>query len=179
VIWPRSSRTRSTARSSCPKSASRNWRPANPWWRSGTCAPIQAFQHLDKGKTISVNRTLADAKPEEYDALLLPGGALNADQMRVLPEVQLFARHFNEVGKPMAVICHAPWILVSADLVEGRTLTSYHTIQDDVRNAGGHWVDQEVVEDGNWVTSRQPSDIPAFIDAFFATLKRAPAIQHG
>jgi len=89
-----------------------------------------------------------------------------------------FVLHFQEAGKPMALICHAPWILVSAELVRGRRLTSYHTIQDDIRNAGGEWLDQEVVEDGNWVTSRQPGDIPAFNKAMLNLFSRAPAI-HG
>lgn len=123
---------------------------------------IQAFQHHDKSITVDIDRVLEEVQADEYDALVLPGGALNADTLRVEPKVQSFIRQFQEAGKPMAVICHAPWILVSANTVQGRTLTSYHTIQDDVRNAGGNWVDQEVVVDGNWVTSRQPSDIPAF-----------------
>jgi protease I len=87
---------------------------------------------------------------------------LNADFLRVQPKAQEFVRQMQQAGKPMAVICHAPWLLVSAGLVRGRTITSYHTIQDDIRNAGGNWQDREVVRDQNWVTSRQPSDIPAF-----------------
>src|SRR5262249_10371173 len=118
---------------------------------------VQAFRHLDKGRTVPVDRLLHDVRPEDYDALLLPGGALSADALRALPKVQAFVRRFQTAGKPMAVICHAPWIPVSAGLVRGRRLTSYHTIQDDIRNAGGEWLDQEVVEDGTWVTSRQPS----------------------
>lgn len=123
---------------------------------------IQGFKHLDKGDMANVDRKLADAKPSDYNGLLLPGGALNADALRLLPEVKTFVTAFDQAHKPIAAICHAPWILVSADLVRGRTLTSYHTIQDDIRNAGGIWKDQEVVVDNNWVTSRQPSDIPAF-----------------
>jgi protease I len=132
--------------------------------------PIQAVRHMDKGARIPTDRRLQDARPEEFDALVLPGGAVNADALRTLPDVQNFVRSFDEAGKPIAVICHAPWLLASAGLLRGRTLTSYHTIQDDVRNAGGHWVDREVVEDRNWVTSRQPSDIPAFLQTFFAQL---------
>jgi protease I len=94
--------------------------------------------------------------------VLLPGGALNADALRVEKEAQEFVREIDRAKKPIAVICHGPWLLVSAGLVKGRTLTSYHTIQDDIRNAGGNWKDQEVVRDANWVSSRQPSDIPAF-----------------
>src|SRR5579871_2677510 len=123
---------------------------------------LQAFNHLDKGDTIPIDKTLDQADPEHYDALLLPGGAVNADMMRVEPKVQEFVRAFADAGKPMAVICHAPWELVSAGVAKGRTMTSYHTIQDDLRNAGANWVDREVVVDGNLVTSRQPGDIPAF-----------------
>ena len=124
---------------------------------------IQAFQHLEKGAKIDSDLALKDAESGEYDALLLPGGAVNADTLHMIPEVQQFLRSFDAAGKPMAIICHAPWLLVSAGLVRGRRLTSYHTIQDDIRNAGGNWEDSEVVEDRNWVTSRQPKDLPAFI----------------
>lgn len=106
--------------------------------------------------------TLDQANSEDFDALLLPGGALNADALRVIPEAQEFVREFDRELKPMAAICHAPWLLVSAGLVKGRTLTSYHTIRDDIVNAGGNWQDSEAVVDRNWVTSRQPSDIPKF-----------------
>ncbi len=123
---------------------------------------IQAFHHDTPGSKIPVDRTLQQAKPEEYDALLLPGGALNADQIRMDPDNQAFIRTMWGEGKPMAVICHAPWELISAGIAKGRTMTSYHTIQDDIRNAGATWVDDEVVVDGGLVTSRQPSDIPAF-----------------
>jgi protease I len=140
--------------------------------------PIQAFRHMDKGTTVPVDRRLADVSANDYDALVLPGGALNADALRMVPDVQKFVRAFNDAGKPMAVICHAPWELVSAGLVRGRTLTSYHTIQDDIRNAGGKWVDREVVEDGNWVTSRQPSDLPAFIKTMTALFERRPIGAH-
>ncbi|GAB1539705.1 type 1 glutamine amidotransferase domain-containing protein [Scytonema sp. NUACC21] len=123
---------------------------------------IQAFRHHDKGTAVSVDRVLDEAQPNEYDAVLLPGGALNADTLRMEPKVQFFLQQMQQAGKPFAVICHAAWELVSANLVQGRTLTSYFTIQDDIRNAGGNWVDREVVVDGNWVTSRQPDDLPAF-----------------
>ena len=123
---------------------------------------IQAFKHHDKSITVPVDRTLDQAQPAEYDALLLPGGALNADALRRSEGVGAFVRALADAGKPMAVICHAPWELVSANLVRGRTLKSWPTIQDDIRNAGGTWVDREVVVDGNLVTSRGPQDIPAF-----------------
>ena len=125
-------------------------------------------QDIDKTIKVKVDRTIQDASADEFDAVHLPGGALNADAMRMVPEVQAFLREMQDAGKPIAVICHAPWELVSAGLVRGRTLTSYHTLQDDIRNAGGRWLDREVVEDGNWVTSRQPDDLPAFNRAMLA-----------
>ncbi len=123
---------------------------------------VHGMNHDVHADTFRVELPIAQANPDEFDALLLPGGALNADSLRVEPHAQQFARAMQQAGKPMAVICHAPWLLVSTTLVRGRTLTSYHTIQDDIRNAGGNWQDREVVRDGNWVTSRQPSDLPAF-----------------
>ena len=136
---------------------------------------IQAFRHHDKTITVPVDRTLEEANSADYDALLLPGGALNADAMRANPQVQQFIRTFASSGRPMAVICHAPWELIAAGVARGRTMTSYHTIQDDVRNAGAHWEDQEVVVDGNLVTSRQPSDIPAFNREMIALFAKAPS----
>jgi len=123
---------------------------------------IISMNHMDKADNFDVDSTLEEADASQFDAVLLPGGALNADTLRVHPRAQQFVRDMDEAGKPLAVICHAPWLLVSAGLVRGRTLTGYHTIQDDIRNAGGKWQDAEVVRDKNWVTSRQPSDIPAF-----------------
>lgn len=123
---------------------------------------IQAYKHHEKTITVPVDLTFDQADPNRYDALVLPGGALNADAMRADPKVLRFIQAMANANKPMAVICHAPWELISAGLVKGKTLTSYHTIKDDIRNAGGNWVDQEVVVDGTLVTSRQPSDLPAF-----------------
>ena len=123
---------------------------------------IQAFKHHDRTITVNVDLTLDNAEPGSFDALLLPGGALNADALRAEPKVQAIIREIQDAGKPIAAICHAPWELISAGVVRGRKLTSYHTIQDDLRNAGAEWTDEEVVVDRNWVTSRQPSDIPAF-----------------
>ena len=140
---------------------------------------IQAFRHdLDKTVKITVDRVVSDISADEFDGVHLPGGTVNADNMRMVPEVQSFLREMQEAGKPIAAICHAPWELVSAGLVRGRTLTSYHTIQDDVRNAGGNWVDREVVEDGNWVTSRQPDDLPAFNRAMLALFSRSLVAGH-
>src|SRR5438094_9590599 len=123
---------------------------------------IQGVKHDEKGEKIAVDLTLDKANPEDFDAVLLPGGALNADHLRVEPKAQEFVRRIDSAGKPIAVICHGPWLLVSAGLIKGKTLTSYYTIQDDIRNAGGKWVDQELVRDGTWVSSRSPKDLPAF-----------------
>ncbi len=129
---------------------------------SNKTGQIQAFRHHDKSITVNVDRSLDQVQPNEYDAVLLPGGALNTDTLRAEPKVKSFLQQMQQAGKPFAVICHAPWLLVSADLVKGRTLTSYYTIQDDIRNAGGNWIDRDVIVDRNWVTSRQPDDIPVF-----------------
>jgi protease I len=123
---------------------------------------VQGMNHDIKADFFPVDMTLDQANPNDFDAVLLPGGALNADALRMEPKAQEFVRQTNGQGKPIAVICHGPWLLISADLVKGKTLTSYYTIQDDIRNAGGNWVDQELVRDGTWVSSRSPKDIPAF-----------------
>jgi protease I len=136
---------------------------------------IQGVKHMARGSKVKVDRAIQDVTPDDFDGVHLPGGALNADAMRVVPEVQNFLRGMQDAGKPFAVICHAPWELVSAGLVRGRTLTSYHTIQDDIRNAGGNWLDQEVVENDNWVSSRQPSDLPAFNKAMLQLFARSTA----
>jgi protease I len=127
---------------------------------------IQGVRHdRDKTVRIEVDRTLDDVSVDDFDAVHLPGGAVNADSLRMNAKLQTLLQDMQAAGKPFAVICHAPWELVSAGLVRGRTLTSYPSIQDDIRNAGAHWVDREVVEDGNWVTSRKPDDLPAFTQA--------------
>jgi len=126
---------------------------------------IQGMKHDEKADSVDVNLTLDVADPDDFDAVLLPGGALNADALRVEPKAQEFVRAMDRQKKPIAMICHAPWLLVSAGLVKDRTLTSYHTIQDDIRNAGGKWMDVNVAKDRNWVSSRQPDDIPAFNEA--------------
>lgn len=136
---------------------------------------IQGFQHHDKGDMVPVDRTLDEASSNEYDAVVLPGGALNADAMRVEPKVQTFLKEAVAAGKPMAMICHAPWELISAGLVKGKTLTSYHTIQDDLKNAGANWVDQQVVVDGTLVSSRKPDDLPAFNREMIALFSKVPA----
>ncbi len=135
---------------------------------------IQAFRHHDKSIKVDVDKTLDQVSASQYDAVMLPGGALNADVMRMEPKVQTFLREMHNAGKPFAVICHAPWELVSANLATGRKLTSYYTIQDDLRNAGAEWVDQEVVVDGNLVTSRKPDDLPAFSREMLKLFSRTP-----
>ena len=123
---------------------------------------IQGFNHYDKGDEISVDRTIEEASADEYDALLLPGGVGNPDVLRMDENVVSFVRDFFEQGKPVAAICHGPWTLVEAGVVHNRTLTSWPSIQTDIRNAGGNWVDEEVHVDQGLVTSRKPDDIPAF-----------------
>jgi deglycase len=123
---------------------------------------IQGMHHADKGDKFDVDLTLDDANPEEFHALMIPGGLMNPDTLRSTPKAVEFTRHFFENGKPVAAICHGPWVLIDAGVVEGRTLTSWPAIKTDVRNAGGNWVDQEVVVDNGLVTSRKPDDIPAF-----------------
>ncbi len=122
----------------------------------------QAFNHLDKADTFGVDRTVADANADDYDALVLPGGVANPDILRTVPEAVEFTRAFFAAGKPVAAICHAPWTLVEAGVIEGRTLTSWPSLQTDIRNAGGEWVDEEVHVDSGLVTSRKPDDLEAF-----------------
>jgi protease I len=137
---------------------------------------IQSMNHDEKAEMIKCQGTIAAADPAEYDGLLVPGGVVNSDSLRMVEEARLFATRFDQWGKPMAVICHGPWLLVSSDLVLGRTLTSYYTLQDDIRNAGGNWVDQEACVDRSWVTSRNPQDLPAFNREFANMLA---AVPHG
>jgi protease I len=123
---------------------------------------LQGFKHFDKADKIPVDLELNKANPADFDAVLLPGGALNADALRIDKKAQDFVRVMDQAGKPIAVICHGPWLLVSAGLVKGHKMTSWPTVQDDIRNAGGNWEDKEVLRDRNWVSSRKPDDIPAF-----------------
>lgn len=132
---------------------------------------VQGFNHDVKADQFNVDLTFDEADPGEFDAVLLPGGAFNSDQIRIIPQAQHFVQEVQAQDKPIAVICHGAWLLVSSGLVKGRTMTSWPTLQDDIRNAGGQWVDQEVVIDGNWVSSRKPDDIPAFNQALIDLLK--------
>jgi protease I len=121
---------------------------------------IQGFNHYDKADSFDVDKTIDEVRPDDYDALLLPGGVGNPDTLRMDDRVVRFVRGFVQSGKPTAVICHGPW--TEADVVRGRRLTSWPSLKTDIRNAGGHWVDEEVVVDDGLVTSRKPDDLPAF-----------------
>jgi protease I len=123
---------------------------------------VQAFNHLDKADTFAVDKPVSDVSPGDYDALMLPGGVANPDNLRTDEDAVSFVRGFFEAGKPVAAICHAPWTLVEADVVRDRTLTSWPSLRTDIKNAGGNWVDEEVVVDEGFVTSRKPDDLPAF-----------------
>jgi protease I len=125
---------------------------------------IQAVQHMDKGGTYQVERVVTDANPDDYAGLVLPGGVANPDFLRMNQDAVRFVRAFFEQGKPVAAICHGPWTLVEADVVKGRTLTSWPSLRTDIENAGGQWVDEEVHVDQGLVTSRKPDDLPAFCD---------------
>ena len=123
---------------------------------------IQGFDHYDKADRFKVDRTVEEANASDYDGLVLPGGVGNPDTLRQDENAVRFVRDFFEQGKPVGTICHAPWTLVEAGVVRGRRLTSFPSLQTDIRNAGGNWVDEEVVVDSGLVTSRKPDDIPAF-----------------
>ena len=131
---------------------------------------VQGLNHIDKGDSFPIDKLLDEISPDDYDAVVLPGGAVNADGLRVSKAAQDFVTTMDEAKKPVAAICHAAWLLVSAGLLKGRTLTSYPTIRDDLENAGATWVDQPVNVDGNLITSRNPNDIPAFSAAILAAL---------
>ena len=123
---------------------------------------IQGFEHLDKGETFRVDRTVSDADPDDYEALVLPGGVANPDRLRMDDDAVDFVRSFVDSGKPIGVICHGPWTLVEADVLRGRTLTSFPSLRTDIVNAGGQWVDEEVHVDEGIVSSRKPDDLTAF-----------------
>ena len=123
---------------------------------------IQAFNHYDKSNTYEVHKDFSSARVDDYDGLVIPGGVGNPDTMRTEDDAVEFVRSFFEAGKPVAVICHGPWMLVEADVVRGRKVTSWPSVATDIRNAGGNWVDEEVVVDQGLVTSRKPDDLPAF-----------------
>ena len=123
---------------------------------------IQGFEHLDKAETLQADKSTSEAKADDYDGVVLPGGVANPDNLRTDKDAVRFLREFFAAGKPVGAICHAPWMLIEADVVDGRKVTSFPSLQTDVRNAGGNWVDEEVVVDSGLVTSRKPDDLPAF-----------------
>jgi protease I len=135
---------------------------------------IQGFDHLDKDQSFKVDRPVSEADASTYDGLVLPGGVANPDFLRVDKDAVRFVRSFFEQGKPVAAICHAPWTLVEAGVVRGRTLTSFPSVKTDITNAGGHWVDEDVHVDSGLVTSRRPDDLPAFCDKLAEEIAEGP-----
>jgi protease I len=139
---------------------------------------VQMFHHLDTGDTITANQAVSDADPSDYDGLVVPGGVANPDQLRSDPDAVRFVRGFFEQDKPVAIICHGPWMLVEADVARGRTVTSWPSLKTDLRNAGANWVDKEVVVDNGLVTSRKPDDLPAFCAKIVEKLVEGRHPQH-
>lgn len=133
---------------------------------------IDGYHHLDKGDTFKVDKLVGDVDFNDYDALVLPGGVANPDELRQDRAAVAFARSFVEAGKPVAAICHAPWLLVEANVVRGRTLTSFPSVKTDIVNAGGHWVDEKVCHDAPLITSRNPDDLEAFSGKIIEVLGR-------
>jgi protease I len=131
---------------------------------------VQTFDHLDKAETRPVDAVVKEAAVDDYDALVLPGGVANPDALRLDADAVAFVRDFVASGKPVAAICHAPWVLVEADVLRGRRVTSWPSLQTDLRNAGAEWSDEEVVVDGTLITSRNPDDLPAFNKALLDAL---------
>ena len=138
---------------------------------------VRGWNHYDKADEFPVDVSLDKANPEDYDALLLPGGTVNPDQLRTNKTAVQFIKSFVDAGKPIAAICHGPWTLVEVDAVRGRKVTSWSSLQTDLKNAGADWVDEEVVVDGNIVTSRNPDDIPAFIDKATELFASSKSVQ--
>ena len=134
---------------------------------------IKGWDFTDWGESVKVDHLVNEVKPSDYDALVLPGGQINPDNLRIDKSAVAFIKQFVESGKPVAAICHGPWGLVEADVVRGKTMTSWPSIHTDLKNAGANWVDREVVQDGNLITSRQPEDIPAFSNKLIETLAHA------
>jgi protease I len=147
---------------------------ATPELLAPEAGEVQAFNHLDKAATFHVDRPLAEARPEDYDGVVLPGGVANPDELRTQQPAVRFLQEIFSAGKPVGVICHGPWTLVEADLVRDRKLTSWPSLQTDIRNAGGHWVDEEVVVDQGLVSSRKPDDLPAFCAKLVEELAEGP-----
>lgn len=134
--------------------------------------PVQGYHHDQRGDLFDVDMTFDKAKADEFDAVLLPGGAVNSNRIRNNPDAQRLVEAIDAQHKPIAVICHGAWLLVSANLVKGHKMTSWPSLKEDIETAGGHWVDAEVIVDHHWVSSRNPDDIPAFIQSFKDTLSK-------
>ena len=135
---------------------------------------VQGMNHTDKGNTFQVDHTFDDIHAEDFDAVVLPGGVVNSDHIRTLPQPQQFVKEIVQQGKPIAVICHGAWLLVSAGVVRGKRLTSWPSLRDDISNAGGQWVDQQVEQDGLLISSRKPDDLPAFNQRLISVLAVQP-----
>ncbi|MGY1916219.1 type 1 glutamine amidotransferase domain-containing protein [Blastococcus sp. SYSU DS0973] len=152
---------------------------AEPELVSFATGTITAYQHIDKGERRTVHTDLGSADPDDYAALVLPGGVINGDFLRADADAVTFVKAFFDAGKPVAAICHAPWVLIEAGVVRGRRMTSWPSLQTDLRNAGATWVDEEVVVDGNLVTSRKPDDLDAFgaaiVEEFAVSREEEPA----
>ena len=133
---------------------------------------IKGWNHTDWGKKVDVDKLIGQAKVADYDALVLPGGVINPDKLRINKAAVAFVKEFAESGKPVAAICHGPWTLIEAGVVKGRTMTSWPSVKTDLKNAGANWVDKEVAVDGNFITSRKPDDIPAFSGALIGMLEQ-------
>lgn len=138
---------------------------------------IKGWDHTDWGEKTNVDKTLDEAKPADYDGLVLPGGQINPDKLRIEPKAVAFVTEFFNSGKPIGAICHGPWLLVEAGVVKRRTLTSWPSVRTDIRNAGGHWVDEDVVTDRNLTTSRKPDDLPAFNERLIREFSHAKSAQ--
>lgn len=139
---------------------------------------VKAWDKTDWGIKVEVDVNLENANPDDYDALVLPGGQLNPDFLRANDKAIDFVRSFADSGKPIGAICHGPWVLIESDLVKGKTMTSYNSIKTDMKNAGANWVDEEVVVDGRFVTSRKPDDIPAFNEKLIEIFSKVGAEAH-
>ena len=139
---------------------------------------IKGWKHTDWGDSVRVDKLVSNAKVDDYDALILPGGQINPDKLRMEKSAVEFVKKFVASGKPVAAICHGPWMLIEAGVVKGKTVTSWPSIRTDLENAGAKWVDREAVEDGNLITSRKPDDLPAFSKKLTEVVARSPQHAH-
>jgi protease I len=138
---------------------------------------IKGWNHTDWGEAVNVDKTLENANPHDYDALILPGGVMNPDRLRMDAQAVNFVRQFAATGNTIGAICHGPWTLIEAGVVSGKTMTSWPSLKSDLKNAGANWVDEQVVTDGQLVTSRKPDDIPAFNKAVIESIANGPRKQ--